>query len=380
MTTAARGIREPYQLRLHLHLWLAGCYGPPVTLDLSERREHVVYRWDLDKTYLRTEFDTLRDLVRTAFEPASRKRAYPGASTLLREIRATDPAAIFILSGSPEQMRSVLEAKLRLDGIRWDAFTLKPSLRHLIRGKFRFLRDQLSYKLTALLRSRTNVSPETDEILFGDDAEGDAFIYSLYADIAAGRVSQEVLMKVAEAADVYPEDTPELVRIAARVPRCDTVRRIFIHLERVSSTTGFSDFGRRVCPFYNYFQPALVLLEDGALDAQSVLRVGADLVVAHTFNPEVLVASFDDLRRRGYLSKRTVDRIAEVSGTIEPSTFGQASRPLQSLVRAMETARAELPDEVEVDSVKEDYLTLFAKDRARAKAAKRRALWTRDSP
>ena len=92
--------------------------------DLSEHRSAIVYRWDLDKTYLRTEFDTLRDLVRTAFEPASRKRAYPGAGTLLREIRATEPAAIFILSGSPEQMRSVLEAKLRLDGIRWDGFTL----------------------------------------------------------------------------------------------------------------------------------------------------------------------------------------------------------------------------------------------------------------
>ena len=348
--------------------------------DLSERRHDIVYRWDLDKTYLRTEFDPLRDLVRTAFEPASRKRSYPGAGTLLREIRATEPAAIFILSGSPEQMRSVLEAKLRLDGIRWDGFTLKPSLRNLVRGKFRFLRDQVSYKLTALLRSRTNVSPDTDEILFGDDAEGDAFIYSLYADIIAGRVDQETLMKVAEAAQVYPDDIPELVRIAARVPRGDTVRRIFIHLERVSSTAGFSDFGRRVCPFYNYFQPALVLLEDGALDAQAVLRVGADLVVAHTFNPEVLVASFDDLRRRGYLSKQVVDRIQAVSSGIEPSTFGQASGPLQSLVTAMREARAELPDYVEGDLVREDYLGLFAKDRARAKAAKRRALWTREAP
>jgi len=350
-----------------------------VAPDLSDRRDQLVYRWDLDKTYLRTEFDTFRDLVRTAMEPAGRKRAYPGASTLLREIRATDPTAIFILSGSPEQMRNVLEAKLRLDGIRWDGFTLKPSLRNLARGKFRFLQDQLSYKLTALLRSRTNVPPETDEILFGDDAEADAFIYSLYADIAAGRVSQELLMNIAEAAGVYPDDIPEIVRIAARVPRYDAVRRIFIHLERVSSTAGFGDFGRRVCPFYNYFQPALVLLEDGALDAPAVLRVGADLVVAHTFNPEVLVASFDDLRRRGFLGKDLVDRIMEVSGTIEPSTFGQASGPLQSLVRAMEAGRAELPDEVEVDLVQNDYVTLFAKDRARAKAGKRRALWTRES-
>ena len=351
-----------------------------MALDLSDRRSEIVYRWDLDKTYLRTEFDTLRDIVRTAFEPASRKRSYPGAGTLLREIRSTDPAAIFILSGSPEQMRSVLEAKLRLDGIRWDGFTLKPSLRNLVRGKFRFLRDQVSYKLTALLRSRTNVSPETDEILFGDDAEGDAFIYSLYADIVAGRVDQELLMKIAESAQVYPDDIPDLVRIAARVPRGDAVRRIFIHLERVSSTSGFRDFGRRVCPFYNYFQPALVLLEDGALDAPAVLRVGADLVVAHTFNPEVLVASFDDLRRRGYLSRRVIDRIVAVSENIEPSTFGQASAPLLWLVRAMKEAYEDLPEEVEADPVREDYLALFEKDRARAKAAKRRALRNREAP
>jgi hypothetical protein len=369
-----------YQFRLGLHLPGAGCYGPRMTSELSERRHQIVYRWDLDKTYLRTDFDTLRDLVRTAFEPASRKRAYPGASTLLREIRSTEPAAIFILSGSPEQMRSVLEAKLRLDGIRWDGLTLKPSLRNLVRGRFRFLRDQLSYKLTALLRSRTNVDPTTDEILFGDDAEGDAFIYSLYADIAAGRVSQEVLMQVAQAAHVYPDDIPEIVRIAARAPRRDAVRRIFIHLERVSSTVGFSDFGHRVCPFYNYFQPALVLLHDGALDAAAVLRVGADLLVAHTFNPEVLAASFDDLRRRGYLSKRVVDRISGSADTIVPATFGQASGPLRALVSTMEEARPELPEEVEVDRTKEDYLTLFKKDQVRARAAKRRAVWTREAP
>jgi hypothetical protein len=93
-----------------------------------------------------------------------------------------------------------------------------------------------------------------------------------------------------------------------------------------------------------------------------------------------LVASFDDLRRRGYLSKRVVDRILKVSDGIEASTFGQASGPLRLLVHAMESARGQLPDEAEVDAVKEDYLALFAKDRARAKAAKRRALWTPETP
>ena len=116
-----------------------------------------IARWDLDKTYLRTEFDTLRDLVRTAFEPAEQKQTVPGASTLLREIAATG-ASIHILSGSPEQLRAKLEEKLRLDGARWDTFTLKPNLRNVLRLRFRAVRDQLGYKLPALLGARAKLS------------------------------------------------------------------------------------------------------------------------------------------------------------------------------------------------------------------------------
>ncbi|MBW2225229.1 MAG: hypothetical protein JRF54_13645 [Deltaproteobacteria bacterium] len=72
--------------------------------------------------------------------------------------------------------------------------------------------------------------------------------------------------------------------------------------------------------------------------------------------------------------------MADVSETIAPSTFGQASGPLRSLFSAMEAARADLPEEVQIDPVTEDYLALFTKDRARAKAGKRRARWTRESP
>src|SRR5690606_10480098 len=83
--------------------------------DARPGRRRLVYRWDLDKTYLRTEFDTVRDLVKTAFESAAQKRTVPGAAALLRELRATEPRGIYIVSGSPEQLRRVLEAKLKLD-------------------------------------------------------------------------------------------------------------------------------------------------------------------------------------------------------------------------------------------------------------------------
>ena len=49
---------------------------------------------------------------------------------------------------------SPLEEKLSLDGIMWDRFELKPNLENLLRGRFRAVRDQVGYKLPALLRWR----------------------------------------------------------------------------------------------------------------------------------------------------------------------------------------------------------------------------------
>src|ERR1700691_6374639 len=162
-----------------------------------------IARWDLDKTYLRTEFDTLKDIVKTALERPDQKRTNPGASTLLREM-VRSGVRVHILSGSPEQMRRRLEDKLRLDGITWDSFTLKPNLQNVLRLRFRAVRDQLGYKLPALLASRARLTDagdadaSTTETLFGDDAEADGFVYSLYADFLAGRVSDELLLAVLE--------------------------------------------------------------------------------------------------------------------------------------------------------------------------------------
>src|SRR4051812_16787998 len=179
-----------------------------------------IARWDLDKTYLRTEFDTLRDLMRTAFEKAKEKRTVPGAATLLREIAATG-ASIHILSGSPEQLRSRLEEKLRLDGARWDTFTLKPNLRNVLRLRFRAVRDQLGYKLPALLAARSKLSSQRredgvplPEVLIGDDAESDALVYSIYADVVAGAITDRELEDILIGSHAYKDSIAEALRCA----------------------------------------------------------------------------------------------------------------------------------------------------------------------
>ena len=340
----------------------------------SLARGKLVYRWDLDKTYLRTDFDTVRALLRTAFEPARRKRTVPGAAPLIRELRSTDPAGIYILSGSPEQMRKVLETKLRLDGVRWDSFTLKPSLANMLRGRFRYLHDNVGYKLGALFESRRDLAPDLDEVMFGDDAEADAFIYSLYADVCAGKVPEDGLIAILERSGVHAADIPRIVQLASQIERRDFCRRIFIRLDRVSSPEAFDGFGQRVCPFFNYFQPALVLLEMGALDAAAALRVAAELVINHGFSSDALTASYEELARRGRLGRRAADSLKAASRGLTQSDFVSAAPALDAFCREIPQATHGLASLPPPGRGQIDYLAVLASDRARAKDAKRRVL------
>jgi len=337
-----------------------------------EPPRRIVYRWDLDKTYLNTDFDSLKGLWRAAREKASDKVSFPGARVLLRELCATDLGGLYILSGSPSQMRRVIEEKLALDGIKWDGLVLKPSLNRLLRGRFRFLRDQVSYKLAALLSSRLTLREPFDEVMFGDDAEADAFVYSLYSDLCAGRVGPELLTQVLELARAYEDDAADLLSLASQVPPADIGRRIFIHLERLEPSDVFTHFGPRVFAFHNYFQPALVLLEDRLIDAQACLRVGVELVRAHAFSPDALGASYADLARRKVLSEPTAAALRAGLETLGPAP-GEVGEALTYLAQAVSLyalpARVEDPDA----EAKLDYLALLPSDKERAHRAKTRA-------
>jgi hypothetical protein len=208
--------------------------------------------------------------------------------------------------------------------------------------------------------------------MFGDDAEADAFVYSLYSDLCAGRVGLDLLAEVLALARAYDDDAAELLELARNVPKAEIGRRIFIHLERLEPSEVFAQFGSRVFAFHNYFQPALVLLEDGLIDAQAVLRVGVELVRAHAFSPDALGASYADLARRRVLSEPTAEALREglaLLGTL-PGEVGEALSELQ-----LQASTYALPGQVPPPNRDEplDYLALLPSDKARAKKAKTRA-------
>ncbi len=285
---------------------------PPAALKPGERPPRHTFRWDLDKTYLRTEFDSLKDLAKSAIETAADKQAFPGATALLRALRQ-DGNRICIVSGSPTQMRQVLAAKLALDGIEYDEFVLKNNLKNILRGRFRALRAQIPYKLPAMLASRI-AAPGEAETLFGDDAEADAVIYCLYADLVSGTVSLSDLERVLIASRAYEDDAARCLDLASRVPKGSVVKRIFIHLDRRSPPMGFRRFGPRLVPVFNYFQAALVLYADKVLTARQVIFVALEMLDSRQFELGHLATSVQDVIRRGRITRdKALELVAEAN-------------------------------------------------------------------
>jgi len=312
------------------------------------------FRWDLDKTYLRTEFDSFADLAKSAIETAADKKAYPGATALLRALKQ-DGHRICIVSGSPTQMRQVLAAKLALDGIDYDEFVLKNNLKNILKGRFRALRAQIPYKLPAMLRSRIG-APAEAETLFGDDAEADAIIYCLYADVVSGRVSLQDLERVLTASRAYEDDAERILDLARRVPRGEAVKRIFIHLDRRSPPLGFRRFGPRLVPVFNYFQAALVLYEDRVLSARQVIYVALEMLDSKQYELGHLATSVQDIIRRGRVRRETALQLTgeateaatsgALSGRDDLPPFEQIAEAFRARVRELGTTPPQVVTEL----------------------------------
>ncbi|AKU96040.1 hypothetical protein AKJ09_02704 [Labilithrix luteola] len=328
-----------------------------------------ISRWDLDKTYLRTEFDTVRDLVRTAFERADEKRTNPGAATLLREMSRTG-VSIHILSGSPEQMRRRLEDKLRLDGIRWDSFILKPNLKNVLRLRFRAIRDQLGYKLPALVSARTMAGESAvgvHETLFGDDAEADAFVYSLYADVVAGRAGPDLVREICQRGRVYDDVIEGVLTSIHTLKHEDAVERVLIHLEQQTPPGDFYVYGPRVVPFYNYLQAAFVVFEDGRLNAEGVLRVAIELVTQHRFDGDGLARSYADLVKRGHLAGTKIPELTSALEGWQRDPTVPAKDELRAMVERLPAYAAQAQERAPGDTAFDmpDYLALVSKHNRR---------------
>lgn len=282
----------------------------------SHPQTPVVFRWDLDKTYLRSEFDTFRGLVRIPFEQAKDKINVPGVVPLIRGLRSDAVVSgrairIYFVTASPPQIGKAIKGKFALDGIEYDGIVFKNQLRNIVRGKFRNLREHVGFKLEELLRSRLDVPVDAREILFGDDWESDPVIYSVYADLLAGRIDVEELGRILTVIGVDLGAIMKAQKLAARLERHEAVDKIYINLERRTPLLRFRSFGPRLVPAFNYFQTASCLYQDRHLSLATVTAVARELTTNAHYTPQRLANSLADIARRRHLRAGTVTAVRE---------------------------------------------------------------------
>jgi hypothetical protein len=311
----------------------------------------ITFRWDLDKTYLRTDFENLRALVRIPFEAGSDKEHLPGVPELIQGLRRVAEEGglspyVFFLTASPPQIGGAIREKLELDGIVHDGITFKDQLGNLMRGRWGRLREQVGYKLVELLQARANGPAARREFLFGDDWEGDPLIYSLYADILAGLIDAATLERVIAKVDVGRDRQARALELADELSGSapDAVERIFINLERRTPPSRFRRFGARLVPTFNAAQTAAVLVELGCLDLPGFLTVAGATIESDPRRGTRLRNSIDDLTRRGHLDLTVRDRLVRrlaKAGLVKLSADEKAlrSRLRTALARVRRTRR-----------------------------------------
>lgn len=317
------------------------------------------YRWDVDKTYIHTDFDTLRSLIQTWRQRAEDKRNIPGAPALLRELlRMKGKDQVTFISGSPQQMRRVLLKKFEMDGIEPDNFILKPNLSNLLKLRLRDVHNQIGYKLRALFSSHI---VHRSEYLFGDDSEQDGLIYSLYGDLLEGKVGVDELQEFLSIAGLYRADIERIVSsYIALEPGQGRVERVFIHLDRRSPVARFKAYGRRVVPVYNYFQAAIVLFDMGMLPPSALSNILEEMQ-AHHYGATRLANSLQDIVRRGYATRDLALRVCAALRDARDGAGGAFQETFEAALMSLPST-GDMP---ELPHVLPDYRTLFEAERYR---------------
>ena len=267
-----------------------------------------VFVCDIDRTYLATRFSTLKGLARIPFEFAIDKQDIDGMVVLLREVRrgpATESRStpLYFISASPAQLRPVIQRKMLLDELEFDGTTFKDWVGVLASLRLHRLRDQLGFKITALLEGRRELPRAATETLLGDDLETDALAFALYADLLAGRLTPPQVQRVLVGQRVAADDGEAILELhRALVPEGPPagVRRAYIRMERHETPEDFLDYAPHLCACRGALQIALGLWDQGSISQEGVVRVVEDLA-SRGWSSETVGERLCDACRRGLL-------------------------------------------------------------------------------
>ena len=245
---------------------------------------------DIDKTYLSTRFSSVRGLMGIPFEFALDKEPIDGVVATLRAWRRGAVSdfgmtPLYFISGSPKQLRSVIENRMLLDGIEYDGITFKDQLGLLLKGRPKGIVEQIGYKLTALLLYADQFPPGCEWYFFGDDVEKDSEVFRLFGRVCGGLRGHELKSKLSSM-NVASRDIDNILKLSSGLKyQSDPVRSIFIHLATGRDPGPSED--QRVFLTRSYLQTAMILARDEMIRPEIIGTVAQELRVRGTREKDI---------------------------------------------------------------------------------------------
>jgi hypothetical protein len=266
-------IRSPFPMVRKLQRSLAPDYVGPA------------YIWDIDKTWLDTRFSQLKGMLKIPFEFAVDKHAVPGATALLHALRQgpseREHRPLFFITASPPFIRKAIERKMLIDGIEFDGITYKDQVEVFRRREFGSLKEHTAFKLGALLLLAKAFPLGTQVYMFGDDAERDALLYCMFADISAGRLRGDRLVRTQMQMGALQRYAQDVADLAEQVPARELVAGIHIHLVREPDGSLIREFGPRVIGYPSVAAVAQHLCAHGLISERGRAGIVGEGEVVH---------------------------------------------------------------------------------------------------
>jgi hypothetical protein len=319
------GFRRPLSGSYNLWRLVDSRFFDGETAPASDR--HIIC--DIDKTYLETEFATLLQIAKIAFENAQDKITVRGASEVLLAARwglmdelgrpeQDYPRSLHFVSSSPPQLRSVLEEKFALDGLDWSSDTFKNQAYNIRKGRFDLLKQQIAYKTAAILNLMHQQKENTRYYMLGDNAEADVPIYLGIKLFVEHRLSGEKFREYLQLLGVEAEVARALLERFTLPPR-GRVEAILIRRIKKLPAKMRSPLTKPVVFFDNFFEVALVFSLLGLIDARTLWELIRSFHARYGISREKIAGYLRGARRNATeaLPLEDIDALLEKLGTAE---------------------------------------------------------------
>ena len=245
---------------------------------------------DIDKTYLSTRFSSIRGLMGIPFEFALDKEPIDGVVATLRAWRRGPSSdfgmtPLYFISGSPKQLRPVIEKRMLFDGIEYDGITFKDQLGLLLRGKPKGIVEQVGYKLTALLMYADQFPVGCQWYFFGDDVERDSEVFRLFGRVCGGLRGAELQQELSSMG-VSSRDIRNILELSTGLQyESNPIGSIYIHLATGKEPETPED--DRVYLTRSYLQTALLLAQSEMIRPETIGTVAQHLRVRGTREKDI---------------------------------------------------------------------------------------------